>query len=420
LKILHVSYFDLAGGAARAGYRLHRALIDSGVVSRMWVQRKTSDDWTVEGDYGRARRAIASARAVLGGYASSLQHRPSAEVRSLNLLPSRWAKSINRSDADVVHLHWVNAEMMSIEDIGRIRKPLVWTLHDMWAFCGTEHYAPDDQEARWRHGYNAANRPAGHQLLDIDRWTWERKRRAWQRAMHLVCPSNWLADCARDSKLVREWSVAVVPNTLDVEIFKPQDRRFCRGALNLPPDCRILLFGAIAAGADPRKGYDLLLAALSHLPARGHAEQILCAIFGQTRPQCPPELPMPTRWMGFIHDDVTLALLYSAADVMVVPSRQENFVQTGVEAQACGCPVVAFDTGGMRDVVQHLATGCLVNPFNVEELAEAIAYVIEDGARRDDWGKAARERAVRTWSPAAVVPRYVEVYDSAIALRRPA
>lgn len=417
MKILHISYSDLGGGAARAGYRIHRALIDAGLVSRMWVQRKVSDDWTVKGRDGRGQRAIASVRGVLGAYAASLQRTAGAAPHSFNMLPSHWAQAINRSDADVVHLHWVNGEMMSVEDIGRIRKPLLWTLHDMWAFCGAEHYVPDGPEARWRHGYNGANRSAGHRSADMNRWTWERKRRAWLKPMHIVCPSNWLAKCARDSTLMHEWSVAAIPNTLDVDVFKPQDRGFCRAALNLPADRRIVLFGAIRGSDDPRKGFDLLLAGLLHWAAREQAQEILCTIFGQSQPRSAPELPVPARWMGFLRDDVTLALLYGAADVMVVPSRQENLVQTGVEAQACGCPVVAFDSTGMRDVVQHLGTGYLAEPFRVEDLAGGIAYILEDDARRIDLGRAARERAVRLWSPSVVVPQYLEAYQAAMAQR---
>jgi glycosyltransferase involved in cell wall biosynthesis len=342
-----------------------------------------------------------------------LQRTNTAAPHSFNILPSRWARAINRSDADVVNLHWIAGEMMSVEDIGRIRKPLVWTLHDMWAFCGAEHYAPDGVEARWRHGYNAANRPAGELGLDMDRWTWERKRKAWRKAMHIVCPSNWLAKCAQDSALMHAWSVSAIPYTLDVNVFKPQDRCFCRAALNSPADRRIVLFGAIGGGQDPRKGYDLLLAALRHLAAREQSQE--CTIFGKSEPHPSPELLVPTRWMGFLHDDVTLALLYGAADVMVVPSRQENLVQTGMEAQACGCPVVAFDSTGLRDIVRHLGTGYLAEPFDAEDLARGIACVLEDETRRIGLGKAARKRAVRFWSTSAVVPQHLEVCRAAIA-----
>jgi glycosyltransferase involved in cell wall biosynthesis len=332
------------------------------------------------------------------------------------MLPSRWAQAINRSDADVVNLHWISAEMMSIEDIGRIRKPLVWTLHDMWGFGGAEHYASDGSQARWRRGYSTENRPPGTRL-DMDRWTWERKRKSWRHAMHIVCPSNWLAKCARDSILMREWSVCAIPNTLDLEVFKPQDRGFCRAALNLPPDRRIVLFGAIGGGRDPRKGYDLLLAALRWWVAQKRPQDVLCTIFGESEPHPAPELPVPIRWMGFLHDDVALALLYGAADVMIVPSRQENLVQTGTEAQACGCPVVAFDSTGNRDVVQHLTTGYLAEPFQVEDLAQGIGYVLADDARRIELGSAARERAERLWSPSTVLPQYLKIYRAAIDAR---
>jgi glycosyltransferase involved in cell wall biosynthesis len=418
MKILHISYSDSGGGAARAAYRIHRALIDAGLVSRMWVQRKLSDDWTVEGRHGPGHRVIVSARGVLGAYPASFLPTTSTAPHSFNMLPSRWAQAINRSDADVVNLHWVNAEMMSIEDIGRIRKPLVWTLHDMWAFCGGEHLASDGPEVRWRHGYNSADGPVRYRGVDMDRWTWERKRRAWRKPMHIVCPSNWLARCARDSTLMHEWSVSAVPHTLDLGVFKPQDRGFCRAALNLPADRRIVLFGANACRDDPNKGYDLLLGGLRHLAAASaRAQQILCVIFGQSEPYPPSELPVSTRWMGFLHDDVTLALLYASADVMVVPSRQENFVQTGMEAQACGCPVVAFDSTGNRDVVQHLATGYLAKPFEVEDLARGIAYVLGDHARGIELGNAARERAERLWSPSTVIPQYLKVYWAAIDAR---
>jgi glycosyltransferase involved in cell wall biosynthesis len=383
----------------------------------MRVRRKVSDDWTVGGPSSRRTKAMTSLRGFIGARVSRLQHTGNPTPRSINVLPSNWSRTINRDNADIVHLHWVNGEAMSIEDIGRITKPMIMTLHDMWAFCGAEHYSPDGPQARWRHGYSTANRPPGTRGLDMDRWTWERKFKSWRDGMHIVCPSNWLAKCAGDSRLMCEWSVSAIPNTLDLEVFKPQDRGFCRAALNLPADRRIVLFGAIGGGRDPRKGYDLLLATLRHWVAQNQPQGVLCAIFGESEPHPAPELPIPTRWMGFLHDEVALALLYGAADVMVVPSRQENLVQTGTEAQACGCPVVAFDSTGNRDVVQHLDTGYLAKPFHVEDLARGIAYVLADDARRIELGNAARERAGRLWSPSTVVPQYLKVYQAAIDSR---
>jgi len=355
---------------------------------------------------------------MIGAGITRLQRNSNANLHSANILPSNWSRLINRSDADIVHLHWVNAETMSVEDIGRITKPLIITLHDMWAFCGAEHYAPDDNAARWRRGYDAASRPADHaDFFDLDGWTWRRKRRAWCRPIYVVCPSKWLRDCAQESALMRGWSISVVPYVLNTAIFQPLDRAFCRTSLNLPAQGRVVLFGAMGGAKDPRKGYDLLLEAFHHWHSGSHVHDTLCVVFGQSQPRDPPELPIPTRWVGHLHDDITLTLLYNAADVTVIPSRQENLVQTGIEAQSCGCPVVAFGATGMPDVVEHGVTGYLASPYDTRDLARGIAWILEDDAERARLGRAAHRRTVQLWSPAMVVPRYLDAYETAIALR---
>jgi glycosyltransferase involved in cell wall biosynthesis len=414
MRILHVSHSDTVGGAARAAYRIHRAVLGAGAVSRMWVRRKESDDRTVEGRSGGLGNAIAGARASLGRQLLRLQRTAQLDQRSVSIVPSRWSRAINAGEFDVVHLHWLAAETMSISEIDLIRKPIVWTLHDMWGFCGAEHYAPDGPDARWRHGYTRGNAPALQTGIDLDRWTWNRKRRAWYNSFHIVCPSHWLAECARQSALMRDWSVETIAYPLDTQTFKPLDRKFCRTALNLPLDHRIILFGASGDIADPRKGFDLLREALRCWPVQGTLDGVSCVIFGQSKRPDTLELSLPTHWMGRVHDDATLALLYCAADVAVIPSRQDNLVQIGIEAQACGCPIVAFGVAGNFDVTEHGETGYLVEPYNARDLARGIAWILEDEERRRNLGRAARKRAVQLWSPTVIASRYLEVYRKAI------
>ena len=419
LRVLHLSYGDGGGGGGlRASYRIHRALLRAGVESRMRVRSKVSDDWTVRGPSSLRTKAITALRWIIGARVSQLQRNGNPTHRSINVLPSNWSRTINRDDADIVHLHWVNGEAMSIEDIGRITKPMIMTLHDMWAFCGAEHYAPDDSAARWRWGYDTTSRAADHVGFDLDRWTWRRKRRAWHRPIHVLCPSKWLADCARESALMGSWNISAVPNVLDTATFQPLDRGFCRTSLNLPTEARVVLFGAVGGGSDPRKGYDLLLEALQHWHAQARVDNAVCVVFGQSRPRQPPNLPFPLFWIGHLHDEIALALLYNAADVMIIPSRQENLVQTGTEAQSCGCPVVAFATTGMPEVVEHGVTGYLAAPYDTKDLARGIAWILEDDAQRVRLGQAARQRAVRLWSPETLVPRYMEEYETAILLHQ--
>ena len=168
MKVLHVSEGDISGGAARAAYRLHRALLNHGKSSRMKVRSKKSDDWTIDGPVGKIAKAMQLIR-PLGNRLMGLQSTSNVNPHSGNFLPSRWAQAIDSSPADVINLHWVAGETLSIEDLGRITKPIVWTLHDMWAFCGTEHFAADDEGARWRMGYQKTNRGTEAGGLDLDR-----------------------------------------------------------------------------------------------------------------------------------------------------------------------------------------------------------------------------------------------------------
>lgn len=416
MVVLHVSQADTNGGAARAAYRLHRALLDHAIESRMKVRDKKSDDWTVVGPESKFGKASSLLRPALGGLAMRLQKSANVNYHTGNWLPSAWSGELNKADAEVVHLHWVAGETLSIEDIGRISKPVVWTLHDMWPFCGTEHVTIDDVAARWRSGYGSANRPACDGGFDLDRIVWQRKRRAWKRPMHIIAPSQWMGDCARQSALFSDWRVSVIPNVLDTNIYQPLNRKLCRQTLSLPADRQIILFGAMGGGSDPNKGYDLLLESLRRLESQVDAENVLCVVFGQSAPRSAPTLAFPIRWMGYVHDDTTLALLYNAADLMVVPSRQEAFGQTASEAQGCGIPVVAFNNSGLLDVVAHRDTGYLARAFDTEDMARGMHWILSDARRREALGRNARARALRLWASSVVVPQYLSIYRSLIEL----
>ena len=304
----------------------------------------------------------------------------------------------------------------AITDISRIEKPVVWTLHDMWAFCGAEHYTDD---IRWREGYRRDNRPVLEARFDLNRWTWQRKRKHWRRPMHIVTPSRWLADCVRESALMRDWPVTVVANPIDTKRWQPLEQRLARGLLGLPADVPLLLFGAMEGGRDPRKGFDLLTHALKHLRNAPRARGLELVVFGQLAPQSPPPLGFPIHFTGHMYDDFSLCALYSAADALAVPSRQEAFGQTASEAHACGTPVIAFDIGGLPDIVGHEHTGYLAKAYDTQDLARGIVWVLgqRDAGRL---GEQARERAVTRFAYPVVAKQYQEVYAQALGCHPPA
>lgn len=408
MKIIHLNHSDINGGAARAAYRIHHALRGNGVDSRMWVNSATAGDWTVQGPEGKVDKVLTRLRPSIGALPTKLLRTGNPMIHSLSWLPSDWVQKINASDADVVHLHWVAGEMLSIKDIGAIKKPIVWTLHDMWAFCGAEHYT---EEFRWKEGYQRHNRPEYESGIDLNRWVWRRKRKYWKTPMHIVTPSRWLARCVEESKLMAEWPVTVIPNALDLEKWDAVDKSLARQLLHLPSDVPLLLFGAMGGGIDPRKGYGLLLQALKHVS--NSIPKIELIIFGQITPENSPDLGYSIHYTGHFHDDVSLQLLYSAVDVMVIPSLQDNLPNTGKEALACGTPVVAFDTCGLPDIVDHEVTGYLAREFDPEDLAKGIEWILADKARLHELGYNARLKAEKKFSYSVVSEQYKKVYDQA-------
>lgn len=406
MKSLTVNFKDVQGGASRAAYRIHQALRSCGVESRMLVREKSIDDWTVEAPSGRMNKVDAVVRPMLGNIVKRALSTKSQNYHSVALLRSSFPDRINRADADIVHLHWIYQEMMSVEDIARIRKPVVWTLHDMWPFCGGEHYTED---FRWRDGYLANNRPPYESGIDLNRWIWNRKRKAWKQPMTIVAPSRWLAGCARESLLMRGWQVETIHNALDTDVWAPIPRLHARELLNLPKNAKLLVFGAIGGGKDPRKGLDLLFSALQCL--RGQVDGLELIVFGQSPPRNPPDLGFRVHWTGHLHDDLSLRVLYSAADAMLITSRQDNLPNTGVEALACGRPVIAFDVGGLPDIVTHQKTGWLAKAFDAEDLARGIAWVLSDPARHAGLCDNARADAVSRFACKAVAQQYQALYE---------
>jgi glycosyltransferase involved in cell wall biosynthesis len=416
-------------------------LRDEGFTSRMLVANKITNDITVEKlDVGRRLRfskhyltqlsksAIAEGSLRLSRILRKPYHTNNPILQSTCIRTTGIALHPLVRSCSLVHLHWIgrqpDKEIVSIEELTGLSKPIVWTLHDQWAFCGAEHYTfppgrgeKESTDRRFELGYTPASRTVRESGHDLNRHTWLRKRRAWKRPMHIVCPSHWLAGCARRSALMGSWPVEVIPNPIDLRVWAPWDQAQARTLLDLPRDRLLVLFGAVGGTEDPRKGADLLLEALQILRMQlaGEARsEIELVVFGQSRPQQPPDLGFPIHYAGRVWDDLRLRLLYAAADVMVVPSRQEAFGQTASEAHACGTPVVAFRTGGLPDIIDDRVTGALAEPFDPVSLAAAIRWVLEDPHRRCLLGSAARQRAEQLWNPARIAGMYGNVYRQAM------
>ena len=412
MKVLHLSTSDSVGGAAIAAYRLNEAINkkSSHIQSKMFVIYKDTDDINVLESSNKFLKIYTTFKNIISSKIQSIQFKKNLVLHSLSLMPSSLSGFINKSDFDVINIHWIQGEMMSIEDIGNIKKPIVWTLHDAWPFSGSEHFQENENDIRYINGYLSKNKLNGTRGLDLDKLTWLRKKKHFPKSIVIACPSKWLSSCAKKSIIFKENVIKTIPNTLPTDIFKPYSKEVARKLFNLPSKSKLILFGALSGNKEYRKGWDLLERALRSFS--NDSNLVEAVIFGQSSPKIPPDIKMPIHFIGKLRDKESIAMLYSAVDVMIVPSRVENLPQTATEAQCCGIPVVGFNTCGMKDVIDHKRTGYLCKPFSISDLKFGIKWILDDKNRRLMMCAKSRERALKLWEESKIVKKYSELYKS--------
>ena len=413
MKILNVSSSDGGGGAARAAKRTFETLRNfSGVDAHFLVGKRQFADSPTLGLERQFTAGVlmAATRRVLDQEVL-LSPTPNEVFRSPARLPTSAIRRIREIDPDIVLLHWLGSRMMSIRQIGEIDRPTAWVLHDSWTFCGAEHYPHGGTDHRFIEGYRRDNRLKGEWGLDVNRAAWERKRTHWRAPIQLIAPSTWMAEQASRSALSAGWPVVVIPNPLDVAWWSNQTRRDSRRKLGLDPEAPLLLYGALGGDRNSLKGADLLYDALKMVPTHHGLrpdKTLEVRTFGG-KLGVRQVGPHRVRSVGPL-DDEGLRSYYSAADVMVVPSRMDNLPQTAVEAIVCGTPVVAFRTGGLPDIVDDGINGRLAEPFSPESLSRAIGWVLGSSERHHRLSSAARSTAWR-WDPELIAKRYVALFE---------
>lgn len=417
MKVLTINTSDSAGGAATAAYRLHQGLVAQGVDAQMLSLHKTQNDDTVSSlDYSLAEvvnrfRLLSKPDQLIARYYVGKRLIPfSASFFSAPGV----LKKIREINPDVVHLHWTHGGFLDPMTIAKIAKPIVWSMHDMWVFTGGCQY--NEGCKRYEVGCGACPVLNSNNPNDISRTIFNRKQKAYAKMANLtiVGLSRWLAQCARDSLIFKNSNPQIVnlPNGIDTNVYKPSRQRHAREALNLPLDRKIVLFGAMQATSDKRKGFHLMSESIKHLEEHFDESALALTVFGANSSSYAPTFSFPTGFVGRLNDDVSLALLYSAADVMLVPSMEENLSNIILESMACGTPVVAFNIGGNPDLIDHKVNGYLAKPYDTREYAEGIRYVLQ--ADRTHVSAEARVKVERNFDIQIVANQYIELYTKVL------
>lgn len=410
MKVVLVNSSDTEGGAARAAYRLHQGLRGIGVSSQMLVKNKSSGDPNVISSQNTIANKFDKITSTLSNSPLGLYPERNPVIFSTEWMPDSLPDRVAKIDPDIINLHWVCGGYLQVESIPKFNKPLVWTLHDMWAFTGGCHYSEDCD--RYTQSCGSCPQLHSHKESDLSRWVWQRKAKTWKNLnLTLVSPSIWLAKCASSSSLFKDFRVEVIPNGINTQKYKPINRHWAREILNLPQDKQIVLFGGAGGTGDRWKGFNLLVPALQSLSKSGWKDRIELLVFGSSQPEKPIELGFKAHYLGRLADDISLAIVYAAADVFVAPSVIDNLPNTVMEALACGIPSAAFNIGGLPDMIEHCSNGYLAKPFETEDLARGIAWVLENPERHQKLCVIARQKAEQEFTLEIQARRYLSVFS---------
>jgi glycosyltransferase involved in cell wall biosynthesis len=415
MRPLLLNTSDEGGGAARAATRLHLALRAEKIESAMLVQWKSSDLPDIFAPTGLAARAFSRAK-FESEKLLLRRYRPVSKDFSAPWIPSLTPGRVRHKCPDLVHLHWTSYGLLNVEDLPHLGVPIVWTLHDMWAFTGGCHYSLGCS----RYEQQCGNCPilSSDSPKDLSRRLWLRKRRAWKDlALHIVTPSQWMADVARNSSLFAERDIHVIPNAIDVACFKPGNQAAARARFGLPQNPRLVLFGAVDGANNPRKGPHLLRAALEHVRDRMR-QPVELIVLGQNGPGPEGGFALPTHYVGSLSEDAALVDLYAATDVVALPSVEDNLPNIAMEALSCGRPCVGFKVGGMPDLIEQDRSGYLARAHDPGDFAQGILQCLNKERSRS-LGERGRAHAVAHYSPHVIAQQHIALYRKAIAQALP-
>ena len=409
MHVLLLNTYDLKGGAAKATWRLFKGLQEAGIRVQMLVQNKTSIDPDVYTAQGPFHNYFNGIRPYIDFAIPLLQTRKRI-LFSTNLLPDSVVDQINVINPDLVHLNWIAGGFIRIESLSKIKQPIVWTFHDLWAATGGCHYPVECK----RYKESCGCCPVLHSTRehDLSRRSFHRKKAAYRsiNKLTVITPSRWLADCVTESTLLGGRPVRVVPNGLDMSVFNPSDKAEARNHFGLSQQKKIILFGAVRAAKNELKGFNNLLEALMQMD-RSDLELV---VFGSSYSEMVKMVDIPVRFLGYLPKEKDIAMLYAAADVVAVPSFQEVFGQIASESLACGVPVVAYGATGLLDIVDHKNTGYLATPFESKDLAAGINWILDDPARHETLSRNARKAAEQRFDIRKTVQQVIGIYHNSI------
>ena len=416
MRVLIINTSERIGGAAIAANRLMDALRNNGIQAKMLVRDKQTDNIAVTG----LKKSLWSIwqfvwERIVIWKANHFKQHNLFEVDIANT-GTNILSLPEFTQADIIHLHWINQGMLSLADIRRIiesRKPIVWTMHDMWPFTGICHYAGECKK------YTSKCEQCPVLLKgskkDLSFRTFQKKMKMFEGSrIHFVSCSQWLGNMAKNSKLIGHQNITSIPNAINTNLFKPKSKQAIREKYQIPSDKKLLLFGSMKT-TDKRKGMDYLVEACQILAKEqpDFCKQLGVVILGMNSEIYQSLFPFPIYAMNYVHAEKDLVDIYNIVDLYVTPSLQDNLPNTIMEAMACGIPCVGFNVGGIPEMIDHLHNGYVADYKSAEDFANGIHWALSE-SEYQSLSEEARRKVTSSYSESTIAKRYIEVYNKII------
>ena len=414
MRVLIINTSEKTGGAAVAASRLTEALKNNGVKVKMLVRDKQSDqinvvplrrNWLTVWKFIWERIVIWKAN----------------RFKRNNLFAVDIANTGNDithlpefTQADVIHLHWINQGMLALKDLKKIvesGKPVVWTMHDMWPFTGICHYSKDCI----KYETSCHNCPmifGGGSKRDLSYQVFRRKKRLYTLSpIVFVGCSKWLASKARKSALLQGHKVTDIPNPINTNLYRPRDTAEARIKAGLPINGKFILFGSFKI-TDKRKGVDYLIGACNIL-AEKHPDMVNTTgvvVFGKDSDYIKDRIPFAVYPLDYVSNEHDLVNIYNAVDLLAIPSLEDNLPNTVMEAMACGTPCVGFQVGGIPEMIDHLHNGYVAKYCSYDDFANGLYWTLQESEYQALSDEASRKVANK-YSESAIAKKYIDIYN---------
>ena len=413
MRVLIINTSERRGGAAIAASRLMDALRNHGIKAKMLVRDKQTDQISVLGlnkSWWKIWQFIWERIIIWKANHFKKHHLFAVDIANtgtdISTLPEF-------QQADIIHLHWVNQGMLSLNDIHRILlsgKPVVWTMHDMWPCTGICHHARDCEKYHQECHHCPYIYKGGKK--DLSNQVFKKKKELYQTgSITFVTCSQWLKEQANKSALLTGQTVVNIPNPINTNLFKPRNRQEARIAYELPANKKLILFGAVKI-TDKRKGIDYFIESCNMLVQKHPElkEELGVVVMGNHSEELKPLLPFEVYSLNYISNEKEVVNIYNAVDIYVTPSLEENLPNTIMEAMACGTPCVGFQVGGIPEMIDHLHNGYVAEYKSADDLANGIYWILNEGEYAD-LSEAARRKVLSSYSESTIAKKYIDIYN---------